>query len=472
MTTHAPTLSSQSIIDQLPKRIPPHWNILKYGRHVGVQRHPTKGDFWIARVRTVSKGQYKQSRLAPVDFTGKRGIDYEEAKRLAQNWFARPDVRRCSANALPVGTNQELRYAKSVAEFTIGDALVDYVEWKRVAAAKTHFETNLSLINHHIIPRLGDLPVEQLTPRRVTEFMVEVLETPPKYGNHPVGPRRRLANLDAEQLRKRKKTVNTLVGILRLALQMAWENGDFEHERVWRTIRRLPHKDAPRNIFLSRDECRSLLAYCREDLACLVRGALFTGCRVAELVDLCVDDVEPGIRGIYVAPQKNYRGRYVYLPTEGLRFFRSQCEGKASGDQVFLMNSGKTWRGNHKHLFKQAVAAAGLPERFVFHGLRHTYASQLVQAGTPLAVVARQLGHATTDTVSRTYGHLSCESIERELEARFWSLDHPAHNEDKHDLTLQCLRFDAVEKPDPRHSWPGANHSKSTGELPRLLRMR
>ena len=66
---------------------------------------------------------------------------------------------------------------------------------------------------------------------------------------------------------------------------------------------------------------------------------------------------------------------------------------------------------------------AGLSDRLVFHSLRHTYASQLVQAGTPLPVVAQQLGHATTDTVSRTYGHRAPSTLEAEIRSRFAPLD-------------------------------------------------
>ena len=134
-------------------------------------------------------------------------------------------------------------------------------------------------------------------------------------------------------------------------------------------------------------------------------------------------DVGAHVFGIYVAPSKSRKPRYVFLPNEGMAFFLSLCRGREPEDYVFRHRSGFSWQGRHKHIFKDAVSKAGLPEEFVFHGLRHTYASQLVQAGTPLIVVAQQLGHSTTDTVSRTYGHLAPQIREVQVKAHFSELD-------------------------------------------------
>ena len=234
-----PDLSDLSQIETLPKRFSPYWQTLQYCRHLGVQRHPSKCDFWVARVRIREGGQYRQHRLAQVDFDNTEGVDFIRAKALAKTWFKKEEVKSIASTPYPVGVTRHLKYKKQGLGFTVGDAMSDYVEWKRVAAAKSTFESVLSLINFHIIPRLGDVQVAELTARRLTDFMVDILETPPKYGRQSTGPSVKFSDLCGEDLRKRKKTVNTLLGILKLALEMAWENGEFEEERIWRTIRRL-----------------------------------------------------------------------------------------------------------------------------------------------------------------------------------------------------------------------------------------
>ncbi len=465
-TAHAPSLSSEENVSSLQPRNSPYWNILEFCRHIGLQKQASGRITWLARVRRLD-GKYSQTRLGPYRTMQSDGLNYEEALERAIEWFKEPETMVMASQPYPIGVNSTLLYSKTVVRFTVGDAMQAFVEWKRIAAARTYFETTLSLINHHIIPRLGDLPVEELSQSVFTQFCIDVLESPPKRGRGDLGTRVRLEDLEHERLRKRKKTLNTVIGLLRMAIEMSWENGDVESELYWRRLRRVPHADTPRQFFLTRAQAKRLIATCRADLALLVQGALYTGCRVSELARLKARDVGGHVFGIYVEPLKSYRGRYVVLPNEGMSFFFDQVEALDDEDLVFRMSSGRSWSGCHKHLFREAVRRADLPKGFVFHGLRHTYASQLVQAGTPLAMVAKQLGHANTDTVSRTYGHLCCDGLENEISRRFA----PLHAASK-DPRLQSLRRTLQSQAAPEWSWPRKNMSKASGELVSLLRER
>lgn len=82
--------------------------------------------------------------------------------------------------------------------------------------------------------------------------------------------------------------------------------------------------------------------------------------------------------------------------------------------------------------FKRAIDDVGLNQgvddprkRFSFHGLRHTYASRLVQAGVELYRVQRLLGHGTP-TMTQRYGHLEARDLEeatRAMERRLEAMD-------------------------------------------------
>jgi integrase len=53
---------------------------------------------------------------------------------------------------------------------------------------------------------------------------------------------------------------------------------------------------------------------------------------------------------------------------------------------------------------------AGLTKNPRVHDLRHTNASWLIQAGVPLTVIQRHLGHESIQTTSDRYGHLDRKS--------------------------------------------------------------
>ena len=41
-----------------------------------------------------------------------------------------------------------------------------------------------------------------------------------------------------------------------------------------------------------------------------------------------------------------------------------------------------------------------------FHGLRHTHASQLIDAGVDIVTISKRLGHGKPDITLRIYAHL------------------------------------------------------------------
>lgn len=48
-----------------------------------------------------------------------------------------------------------------------------------------------------------------------------------------------------------------------------------------------------------------------------------------------------------------------------------------------------------------------VPEAMTPHWFRHTHATALLLAGTPLHVVSRRLGHRDVQTTINTYGHVT-----------------------------------------------------------------
>ncbi len=410
----------------LKPRFPPYWQVTEYGRAVGYQKHPSGQSYWVARMRLTDE-TYRQQRLGLSEdgLDSLEGFDFATARRAAETWFATAPCRSSATQPRPVGSTEHLNACPTGDVYTIGHALSELVEWKRLVAARSHFLTVVTLTNYYFVPRLFSLPASAMTPERLRILVKEVLETPPKRGNQAVPARRPIEHMSEDELRRRKRTVNTLIGILRMALVMAWENGRIDTDRPWRCLRRLNNVDRPRILHLSRSECFQLLEHCGPDMRDLVLGALYTGCRITELLRMQAKHVGRDGFGVYITPVKTYRSRVVLLPEEGLEFFKRMAAGKKPDDFLFLRRDGRGWFTNYRHVFKRAVSDSGLPAEFCFHSLRHTYASQLVGSGTPIIVVSEQLGHRNIETVSRTYGHLSPDIRLAEVRKRFASL-HPA----------------------------------------------
>ena len=71
--------------------------------------------------------------------------------------------------------------------------------------------------------------------------------------------------------------------------------------------------------------------------------------------------------------------------------------------------STKTWRA--------AIKAAGIPNGFRWHDLRHTWASWHAQDGTPLHVLQELGGWASSEMVQR-YAHLSTKHLAHFVDCR------------------------------------------------------
>jgi integrase len=76
----------------------------------------------------------------------------------------------------------------------------------------------------------------------------------------------------------------------------------------------------------------------------------------------------------------------------------------------------KGFRRNFEHAFNRARDAAGLPETFTIHDLRHVFASIALSHGIPITDVSKWLGHANVNTTYRIYSHFVPSSFDRARE--------------------------------------------------------
>jgi integrase len=121
-----------------------------------------------------------------------------------------------------------------------------------------------------------------------------------------------------------------------------------------------------------------------------------------------VADFNPDTGTVAIRRSKSGKPRDVVLTEEGQDFFRLVCIGRAADEIIFRKDNGSPW-GNSSQQFPmmKACQRAKIIPAVGFHQLRHTWASLTIMNGTPLFVVAKNLGHRDTKMVELHYGHLA-----------------------------------------------------------------
>jgi site-specific recombinase XerD len=174
---------------------------------------------------------------------------------------------------------------------------------------------------------------------------------------------------------------------------------------------------APR--WLDRQEQLALLRAVRKagsqrDLA-IIQTLLGTGLRISELAALKVSDLELSERSgwLHVQAGKGSKARDIPLdnPTrQALANYLAERQGTETAD-LFWGQRGPIGKPGINYLVSKYAYQARL-EDVTCHTLRHTFAKNLVDAGTPLDQVATLLGHESLDT-TRIYTRPSKQDLER-----------------------------------------------------------
>lgn len=137
--------------------------------------------------------------------------------------------------------------------------------------------------------------------------------------------------------------------------------------------------------------------------------ALHTGMRAGEIFSLNPSSINLSHKIVTIYETKNGTTRTIPLnnitSTISKKYLLKQQRFLFSNSQILSVSK----------IFRQTVEDIGLNknisnnrEKFVFHSLRHTFASWLVQKGIPLQIVSQLLGHKTLKVTMR-YAHLAPE---------------------------------------------------------------
>ena len=196
-------------------------------------------------------------------------------------------------------------------------------------------------------------------------------------------------------------TANRYLALIRAILRRAC----FEWEWIIRTPKVRMYQEAKRRVrWITPEQAKVLLGELPLHQKEITLFALSTGLRQANVVQLTWPQVDL-VRGtVWIPSDKAKAGEDIHV---SLSEFSTQVLHRQLGkhkDRVFTYAGKPVQQANTKS-WRNALNRAGI-ENFRWHDLRHTWASWLVQNGTPLYVLQEMGGWKSSEMVRR-YAHLA-----------------------------------------------------------------
>lgn len=165
------------------------------------------------------------------------------------------------------------------------------------------------------------------------------------------------------------------------------------------------------------DDLRKLLSVIRDirDRA-LIMILLRTGMRIGELLQTKMADVHLQERKIEIYEgEKNRLGRVVYLSDDAILALRKWMKKRNPGEEYLLYTRTDTMSySTARTIFQRYLAKAGLTDKgYSLHTLRHTFATEFLNAGMRLECLQVLLGHRSIEE-TRRYARLTDKTREEE----------------------------------------------------------
>ena len=287
---------------------------------------------------------------------------------------------------------------------TVADLMDDWLGSVRGRVKLSTYRKYEGVVQRHILPRLGWVPLALVTRAMLEEFAAERLAHGRTDGG-PLSPR----------------TVNDLLIVLGQAFEFAGGAYGLILPRV-ELLREEKHEAA----VLTREQQAHLTGYLLQDMDLFRFGvllALYTGLRVGELCALTWADVTPTalrvnktmqrLRGddghtrvMVSEPKSASSRREVPLPA----FLLPYVEQFRRPEGYVLYTRSSPWAEPRvvQQRFARMAADCGL-EGVTFHTLRHSFATRCVEAGFDAKTLSEILGHADVKTTLNRYVHSSFE---------------------------------------------------------------
>lgn len=218
-----------------------------------------------------------------------------------------------------------------------------------------------------LLRRLGEVPVDSLTPERLRSYMLYC----------------------TNELKLSEATLHSRLNAIKFYFEQVLKRDEFFAE--------VPRPKKPHILpkYISLADVKHLFDHTPNlKHNTMLRLCYGMGLRVSELVGLKVTDIDSGNMQVLIRRAKGKKDRYVNLPESILGQLRQYFKEYRPKEYLFEGQYGGAYTTRSAQaVFKQALHKAGINKRIGIHGLRHSYATHLLEAGTDISLIQKLLGH-------------------------------------------------------------------------------
>ena len=224
----------------------------------------------------------------------------------------------------------------------------------------------------HLLRLLGDYAVQDLTPKRLKDYF--------------------LYCVDKEKMGERKMNgkINAIKFFFEQVLHRPKMFFDIPRPKKPSTLPKLLSKGEVKRILRATDNLKHNVA---------LQLCYGMGLRVSEVVNLKIGDIDSERMVVRIARAKGKKDRYVPLPESVLPKIREYY--RVYKPKTFLLEGqygGGYARSSLQQVFRNAMKKAGIKKTIGIHGLRHSYATHLLESGADIRFIQELLGHSSIKT--------------------------------------------------------------------------
>ena len=370
------------------------------------------------------------NKLKGVTSMPKRGENIR--KRKDGRWEARirTDTKNSKYISVYAKSYKEVREKKNkllasqnltifnTSKLTLEDVIM---QWKEEHYLHQKGSTRLKyefIINNHILPELGTLPISKVDRLTITKFLNKKLTQ---------GRLDKTGGLEPTYLKG-------IACILNSIMQFAVEQKYCDPIKISFSMPKITRKEL---IILGKEDQIKLETEILKNCSLTGLGILISlnfGLRIGEVCALRWDDIDLGKNCIYIrhtisrvlddtkgktyltieTPKTSSSLREIPIPLKMVNIF-TKMKSQARSQYVISDKEGFVSPRTYEYRFHKLLAAYEIPQ-VNYHALRHTFATRCIEVGVDIKTLSEFMGHSNVSITLNTYVHSSIELKRKQIE--------------------------------------------------------